>query len=113
MIVLSKTAKRVLAFIKNSTPNVDKEFYFFGDMDLSPLSISKSDFCTAVERLIEVNALKRFSDKCEIFEITDLGKNFSYYQKQYILSFLFKSVLVPIFVSLITTIITLFISNIM
>lgn len=106
-VKLSKSAINILKFLRDTPPNLQGQFY-----DLQRLPMPKSLFPKnsesaiilreSIERLFEVGALKQQGKNYLTFRMTDIGRNWREYHWMNVRENIWKSVVVPIIVSLLT-----------
>lgn len=82
--------------------------------DLDPLKLPKEEIYTCCKNLYEENYLTRYSataDHSVFFQLDHKGKHYREINREELRSFMLRSVFTPILVSLITTLIMLFIKG--
>ena len=84
--------------------------------DLDPLNLPKEEIYTCCKNLYEENYLTRYSSAANhsvFFQLDHKGKHYREINMEELRSFLLRSILTPVLVSLITTLIMLFIKELL
>lgn len=109
MLKLSKDAKRVLRFFQKTPPNCQGQFFDVTTLNTDTVKMGYCTFIAMVDRLLDLGALKSHKGSL-VVSLTDLGMHAFEYQWLDVKEFLFQSIIVPIGVAALTSIITVFIS---